>query len=183
MEVIKAFIIYGFLGWTIENSRSLFDPHFSSCNPVYKYFFRGNICFIPILFLYGLGGIFILFLRKNYPNMPLLIKATILVIAFNVIELIGGWVGEKYICNKIDTCWKGHKMWDYRDNPNIYGYIDIKHTIYWIILGLIGYEVYPYLVELPNDILLISMLTIWIIINLLLRLNRKKTDLLKQSKI
>ena len=167
MNIIKAFFIYAFLGWIAENLRYWQYPNYISCNPIFKQIFSKNICYVPFPPSYGLGGIFIYYLHEHYPNLSWLSLVILFILVFNLIELVGGYIGEKYICNKINTCEYKTKMWDYKNTHNFNGYIDVEHSIYWALLGLIGYSIYPYLMRIPNRDLIILMIIIWLIISIM----------------
>lgn len=163
--IIKTFFAYAFLGWAVENIGNWKHKDFISCNPIMKFLFSKNFCFVPFLLAYGIGGIFIMYLWKKYPHLSLLYKLIIFAIGFNVIEIISGYVGEKYICNKINTCEEKNKMWNYNNTTNLNGYVDIEHTIYWILIGYMGYIIYPYIENIAYEKMILLMIIIWIIIS------------------
>ena len=165
-NIIKTFLTYGFLGWTMENIKNWNDEEFMCCNPIFKYYLSRKICFVPFPFCYGLGGLFILYLHKNYPDLSLLAKIILFIIIFNVIELSGGYFAEKCICNNLDTCPEGNKIWNYKGSGNLGGHIDLEHSVYWIALGLIGYYIYPFIEQISIYKLSIIMFIIWIIISI-----------------
>jgi uncharacterized membrane protein len=162
--VVKGYLVYSFLGWTAESIKNWNDDEFISCNPVFKHLFSKDVCWLPFPPAYGLGGVFLGFLWKYFPNMHWITVAIISAILFNVIELIGGYLGEKYLCGKISTCQEGKKMWNYTKGPNIGGHIDLEHTFYWVILGLIGYYTYNFIMGRENTSLFGIFVIVWAII-------------------
>ena len=163
--ILKSFLIYGFLGWVVENVKNYNVPYIS-CTPALKYIFKGDICVTPFMFAYGFAGIFIGYLFSKYPNLSWISRIILFVIIFNIIELVIGYSGEKILCKRIDTCDRGHKMWDYKNTTNLNGYIDIEHSFYWALLGVAGYFIYPYLIKIPNCKLIIYAIMIWIVITI-----------------
>jgi hypothetical protein len=164
MNIFKSYLIYSFLGWTCENLKNINDKNFISCNPIFKYL-SNDICLIPFPPVYGLAGIFIWYLHNYHPNLSLTAKIISFFLVFNMMELIGGYIGEKYVCNHIDTCQVHNKMWNYKKFGNINGYIDIEHSFYWIIMGLIGYYIYPYINKMSSTTLLFSGIIIWSVLS------------------
>lgn len=164
-SAIKAFLSFAFLGWASENIKNWRYKDFLSCNPIYKYYFSKDICFVPFPFAYGLGGLVIWYLWKKYPNMSLLAKAIIFAILFNAIELAGGYIAEKVICKEINTCTDGNRMWNYTNSHNIGGHIDIEHTFYWVVAGMIGYLIWPLIERQSWKTLGIIAVLLWIAIS------------------
>lgn len=165
-SLAKGYLVYSFLGWSAESLKNWNDTSFISCNPVFKYLFSKDICWLPFPPAYGLGGVFIAYLWKHYPNLSLISVAIISAIMFNVIELIGGYLGEKFLCSNISTCQEGNKLWNYTATANIGGYIDVEHTFYWVLLGLVGYYSYPWLMSIDNSKLFITLMIIWLVISI-----------------
>lgn len=70
------------------------------------------------------------------------VRIAIYFIMFNVLELIGGILGEKIICKLVDTCENRTKMWDYsKSTYNIWGYVDLWHAVVWTVLGVVGGQI------------------------------------------
>ena len=134
--IFKVFLTYSFLGWTVENLR---HPKTEAYNSFVRHYLPQTSCLIPFLPIYGLGGLFIMYLYKSHPKLSIACKIILFVLAFNLIEFIGGYISEHCICSQLNTCPAGKKIWDYTGFGNVNGYIDLEHTVYWIILGLIGY--------------------------------------------
>lgn len=166
MDLIKPFFIFSFLGWTIENIKNWNDNKFKPCNAIVTHFTTQKICLYPFPPIYGFGGLFIILMYSYKDQIPLLARLLIYAIVFNVIELIGGYIGEHYICNKVNTCHQGKKMWDYKGGYNYKGYIDLEHTFYWILLGLVGEILYGSMMNYNFTDMAPFMVMIWAIISL-----------------
>jgi len=166
MDLLKPFLIFSFLGWTVENIKNWNDRKFIPCNTLAKYFTSDKICLGPFFPIYGIGGLFIAFMSTYKYQIPILARLLIYAIVFNVIELIGGYIGEHYICNHVNTCQNGAKMWNYKGGYNYKGYIDAEHTFYWILLGLIGELLYESIMDYDISVMAPYILMGWTIISL-----------------
>jgi len=166
MELIKPFYLFSFLGWVVENIKNWNDPTFIPCNTIAKYLTTNKICLYPYFPIYGFGGLFIILMYNYRTQLPLLARIIIYAIMFNVMELIAGYIGEHYICNRVTTCQNGHKMWDYKGGYNYKGYIDLEHTFYWIILGLAGEMVYEYSMDYSFFNIMIFVSIVWAFISI-----------------
>lgn len=166
MELIKPFFLFSFLGWTVENIKNWNDPTFKPCNAIARYLTTDKACLWPFPPIYGVGGLFIMLMYNYRTQIPLLARILIYAIVFNVMELIGGYIGEHYICNHVNTCQSGAKMWNYRGGYNYHGYIDLEHTFYWIVLGLMGEMLYEYLIKYEFTDFVPYMVIIWTVISI-----------------
>lgn len=89
-------------------------------------FFVGGICFILI------GAI-----NEITPKMPLARQMLLSAIIITIIEFISGCI--------LNLC-LGWGIWNYSDEfGNILGQICPKHTIYWLLLSIIGIVVDDYI--------------------------------------
>lgn len=156
------FVLFSSIGWTIENVWNFFYSNFVSCNPVAR-LLSNKVCLIPLIPTYGFAGLTILLVTRYVNYLPY--RLFLYMILFNIGEMIIGLIGKYFICNKISTCQNGDKMWDYRDNPNISGYIDIKHTFYWVILGYLG-ELAIKNIQPDNPKIYIVLIIIYIIVSI-----------------
>ena len=141
MIYLKYFLIFGFFGWIVENIWNIRDNEFR-CSP-YINLLSQKYCPIPFLPIYAFGGLIIVIIVNNVKSR--INRLLLYGLIFNIIEYIGGYIGEEYICKRVSTCAEGNKLWNYNDNPNIKGYIDIKHTLMWFILGFLGESIYIYI--------------------------------------
>ncbi len=139
-NIIKIFLIYGFLGWFLEN---LYLPNKRICTSVVKFVIPKTNCYIPILPVYGFAGIFIALLHEKY-RLNFIELAILFVVTFTLFEYAIGYIGENYVCRHINTCSEKTMFWKYTTSTNVNGYVDLKHTFYWIVLGLVGYYIYPF---------------------------------------
>ena len=106
------------------------------------------------------------YLYFKHRNISWLARIILFIVVFNIIELINGIIAKKIICKHIDTCLYGDRMWNYNNTPNIAGHIDILHTIYWVIGGIVGYLLYPILINIPGCKILIIFIIIWLAITI-----------------
>jgi len=143
---------FSFLGFIVEN---LWNYKELRCNVFSIYISKllslpENICVFPFFPVYGLGGIIIAMVLKLKLNIYG--RLLMYVVLFNLIELGTGIFLQKWVCKKTDdSCFLGNRGWNYTDNPNFRGHIDIKHSIYWMIFGLLGESLY--LNVLSKDVL------------------------------
>lgn len=160
----KYFLLSGIIGWIAENIWNIKDKEFR-CNPIAR-LLSENYCLIPFTPSYAFAGIIIVIANKYIKTQ--LNRLFFYLIIFNMIEFIGGLLGEKILCKNINTCQSGNKLWDYSDNPNLFGHIDIKHSIYWIALGYMGDKIYEYIEEnhINNLNIGITLFAIIIVINI-----------------
>lgn len=107
------FVIYSFLGWTLEVSYALYSQH----KFVNRGFLNGPFC--PI---YGFGSlILIIFLNSFKNNLMLLFIFSVLLTS--LLEYITGYILETVF----NTRW-----WDYDDNAyNIKGRVCLSFSIIW----------------------------------------------------
>lgn len=167
---IKFFFIFGFSGWFLENIINVNNTKFLSCNPIVKK--KSNniskkICIFPFLPIYALSGLGILIIKSKISNIY--IRLLLYIIFFNSIELLVGIYTEKYICNKTGSCAKGDKPWQYDTKYNFLGYIDLEHSIYWLILGFLADKMIDYIIykNISIQTIIIICIIIYIIISLI----------------
>lgn len=157
---LKAFIIFGIIGFLLENL--IFYNQFA-CGPfgTVQLTETCKICLNPFFFMYGIGGLVIsIFSEKIKLNWVL--KSLLYSVVFNVAELIGGEFMMKAICPLPGAqcrAAKGTRGWDYTDKPfNLLGHIDLEHTAYWFVLGFLGEWFYTNYIIKYTFIELISFL-------------------------
>lgn len=89
-------------------------------------FLVGGICFIVI----GL-------INEKTPEIPLLKQMIVSAAIITLIEFISG-------C--ILNIWLGLNIWDYTNEPfNLFGQINVKHTVYWFLLSSVGIIIDDYI--------------------------------------
>jgi uncharacterized membrane protein len=116
-ELISYFIIYSFMGWSLETSVIFIQ---------YGYIEERGFIFGPFCIIYGFGMLLLIILPKPIRNKTLLyfIFSTILITA---LEYFTGFALEA-IFNK--------RWWDYSHLPlNLNGYICFRISILWGILA------------------------------------------------
>lgn len=112
------FYIYCFLGWCVESAIVSFGQ---------KRFVNRGYLTIPMLPIYGLGAVVVLFV--SLPVRDSIILVYILgAIAATILEYITGWLMETTL--KV-------KYWDYTgERGNIKGRICIKSSLFWGVLSI-----------------------------------------------
>src|SRR3989344_4117233 len=113
----------GIFGWVIDTIyRSL----------VAKKYAPGTL--VPFFaIIYGVGAVmlYLFFSSANISFLWSVIGGTVLCVA---LELVGGILSLMVL---------RHRLWDYSASPfNFYGFIDLEHTFYWLILTALYRLVY-----------------------------------------
>lgn len=121
--LIIEFFIFSFIGWVLDLFYNrLIDNH----RWVSTGYFHAPIC--PI---YGIGGVLLVYINKYFAFLSpfwLIIVATFFMIAT---EYLGGKITERVL---------RLRLWDYRQAKfNIDGYIDLVHSICWLLLATVFY--------------------------------------------
>lgn len=118
-ELITYFIIYSFLGWTMESVvRSICEKRLINTG-----FLRGPFC--PI---YGIGAIIMFLFLNNFENRPILLF-------FIAITVLTAW---EYIVGVLLEKMFNTKYWDYSNQKfNFQGRICLTNSICWGILGVV----------------------------------------------
>lgn len=127
LDYIYTFIIVSFIGWVLEyviTQRYKCDTLFKSLT---------NYCF-PLLTIYGLGAIILLFIAKNY-HASLIKKIVISTIIITILECIVGFTSLNY---------NGYHTWNYPSNwlPFCDGYVSLTSIIWWGLLISLFYYIY-----------------------------------------
>lgn len=125
--LILEFLVFSFVGWIIDSGyRSFLDKKWINAG-----YFKGLVC--PI---YGFGGVILLYIFKNFGELPLAMQIILASVAMIMVEYAGGIFSERIL--KI-------KLWDYSSSRfHLGGHIDLLHSFFWILLSIIFYFfVYP----------------------------------------
>jgi len=127
------FLVFSFLGWIL-------DFWYTSIKK--KKLASSAYLNIPLCPLYGFGGI-ALVLLFTYLILPWTTLIAISLIMIISIEYIGGVFCEKFL--KV-------RVWNYSFSKiNFKGYIDLKHSFYWLITILFFYFfIFPQTIILQN---------------------------------
>ncbi len=123
------FIIGGLVGWVIDFVyRRTTDRNVSYVGYL-SYLTKVSVPFLPI---YGFGLIIVYLLHGVLGQTSFLIRLLVYLVALTLLELFGG-LFARYVLKK--------DLWDYSKNRfNLLGIIDLKHSIFWMILGtLVSY--------------------------------------------
>jgi uncharacterized membrane protein len=124
LQYFFIFIIGGLCGWILDTSyRSWVDNHYAP-NTLVSFF----------SIIYGLAAtmLYILFASTEDSFYLQIIIGTLMVI---ILEFFSAIVALKFLKKR---------FWDYSLNRyNIYGFIDAKHSFYWLILVVVYRLIYP----------------------------------------
>lgn len=118
LRYLAYFIVFGLLGWALDTAYRIFAWHEKHGNTYLPYF----------AIIYGIGGVLLLAL---YQLTTLNAPAYIFIggITITILELTAG----AFCVNVL-----GKRMWDYRTSTyNLFGHIDLQHTLYWFIFAAI----------------------------------------------
>lgn len=132
------FLLFAFFGWIIDSSYCSFVTKKLVISGYYK-----NLPFCPI---YGFGGVLIMTSFIRFQSHSPLIIILLTTLAIVLLEYIGGW-----FCDKILK----EKLWDYSDMKfNLNGYINLLHSVYWMILiSIVFIIISPYIEDIENLII------------------------------
>lgn len=133
MDKFIAFIIYSYLGATLEHMSYYISPKEKLlANPIITGF--------P---LYGLGAFLIIYLQQSNVVTSFLVYGFVLSFIEYMVGLHVG-AGTRRKSGEIES-------WDYTGEPfNIRGIISLRHFITWGTLGLIVAKIHPKLIKLIN---------------------------------
>lgn len=128
-EYIIYFFVFSFIGFIFENCIGKYNS-FCGDSTIKKL----KLC-LPLLTIYGFGGIILLFIKKNIIKNNVITFSIISGIILTLMECIGGQI-SLYI-NK-------SKTWDYSYLPFCFcdGYIALPVFFVWIIFSGIFFKVY-----------------------------------------
>lgn len=171
-ELLTYFIIYSFLGWTMESVvRSISERKIINTG-----FLRGPMC--PI---YGIGAIIILlFLNELKNSLLLLFLASIIVLS--VWEYLVGVMLEKMFHTK---------YWDYSDHKfNIKGRVCLTNSICWGILGVVFVKyIHPFIegivinIDINIRYIVVSIITILFLTDMILSIIKVKNIKITLEKV
>jgi uncharacterized membrane protein len=139
IEYIICFFICALFGWIYEkiilkrNIKKVLDLNF--CDDIILK--KLHLC-LPLINIYGLGGVLLLFVKKNIILNNIFVFSLISGILLTILECIGG-----KICLMIHN----DKLWDYsRDYMNFCdSFCSLRVFIIWIIMSVIFFKSYDYL--------------------------------------
>lgn len=128
LKYIIIFFIFSILGWIYEYV--LFDRHKS--DDLTKKLFNINL---PILQLYGLGGVVLLLIYENTGDYSMVLKLIIAAIILNSMECICGLISYNFF---------GYQLWKYGDNmiPMCSGYISLVAGLWWVFLSFVIFKLF-----------------------------------------
>ena len=127
IKYIIIFLIFSFLGWLYEYT--LFNR--DKPDGVTK---KLTGISIPILPIYGIGGVMLLFIYDYLKNYTLFTKIIVAAISINIMECLSGLMSYEFY---------GYQTWKYNDNmiPTCYGYISLITMIWWVFLIVVIYKI------------------------------------------
>jgi uncharacterized membrane protein len=130
IEYIIYYIVFALIGWLFENI------FIRKKNPLCGDEFMNEIgvC-LPLLTMYGLGGITLLFIKKNMIKDNIILFSIISGTILTVIECIGGQISELYTKNK---------RWNYSNYPLAMcnGYIALPVFILWSVSSAVFFKIH-----------------------------------------
>ena len=126
MEYILVYLLSGFIGWNIENIYNKNKTTICDDTINNKYL---HIC-APFLNLWGVGGVILLLISKQFSKIDILILSIMTGIFLTLIEGIAGLLSYKI---------NGIRTWNYDKNfyPMLCGYIALDILVYWIMLSFV----------------------------------------------
>jgi uncharacterized membrane protein len=129
IEYILYFFVFSFIGWIFENLIGL-RHHF--CGD--EIMGHCNIC-LPMLTIYGIGGITLLFIKKNMIKNNIIIFSIVSGIILTIVECI---------CGQISSYINKRKTWNYDQFPLAIcdGYVSLPVFLLWIIGSAIFFKLY-----------------------------------------
>jgi len=119
MDYLFTFISTSIVGWILE----YFITSQYKCDTLLKSL--TNAC-LPLLTVYGLGGMTLLFITKNYHG-SFISKVIISTIVLSLLECFIGKLSFKF---------NGYHTWEYDNKwlPICDGYVSIVSSIWWMVL-------------------------------------------------
>jgi uncharacterized membrane protein len=117
LKYIIIFIVFSVLGWMYEYM--LFNR--TGPDGITKKLFDFNL---PILPIYGVAGVLLLFIHENFNSYSMLQKVIIASILLNFMECLFGLSSYEFY---------GYQTWKYESNtiPMCHGYISLLTWIWW----------------------------------------------------
>jgi uncharacterized membrane protein len=128
-EYLIYFFVFSFIGWIFENLIGKYNS-FCGDNTIKKL----KLC-LPLLTIYGLGGMILLFIKKNIIKNNIISFSFVSGVILSVLECIAGQA-SLYI-NK-------RKTWNYNYLPITLcdGYVALPVFFVWIIFSGIFFKVH-----------------------------------------
>lgn len=135
-KYIIVFITFSIIGWLYEYLITGKRQCFSLLKE------RFNIC-LPVLPIYGVGGIILLYIHLNYKDLSFIQRVLIASILINIIECLSGLLSLQI---------NGHKTWNYYHHGISYckGYISLITIIWWTFLITIFYGLLEFKLKLKK---------------------------------
>jgi uncharacterized membrane protein len=131
IEYIICFFVCAFLGWLIEQSIS----NYEYCSDILLK--KIKLC-LPITLIYGLGGIILLFIKRNLILDNILKFSLVSGIMLTIIECIGG---------KLSKILTEKRLWNYKKHFMNFcdGYCSLQIFLSWIFLSGIFFKSHNYI--------------------------------------
>lgn len=124
---IIVFILFAVIGW-------IYEYHFfgkDAPDRVSSKFLNVNL---PILPIYGVGGVLLYYITTNYIHLSILHRTIIATIIITIFECVAGQVS--FLLNRFNT-------WSYADHQmsTCSGYISLETSLWWAFLIYIGFYI------------------------------------------
>jgi len=129
-KVLLYFLVFGFFGWIFETLFVWIEYGKFTCR---GYLFQGPVVWgLPLIELYGFGGVIMAVLFGHWKNRPVKIFLAGMT-AMTLLELVGS-----YLCTSLLKT----RYWDYSNNfMNFKGRICLSSSIAWGTLSVIGISI------------------------------------------
>lgn len=126
IKYIIVFIIFSLLGWLYEYSAFNRIRSFDATKQLF------NID-LPILPIYGVGGLLLLLIYEKLESYTLLTKVLVAGVIINLMECVLG------ICSYY---FYGHQTWKYDNSnmPSCYGYVSVFTGLWWLLLSFVFFK-------------------------------------------
>ena len=132
LKYLLIFLVFANLGWIYEvmilnlNSKDTICKSFTDIP-------------VPILSIYGFGGILIYLIYSNFKNLTFVQKVLLTTIIVNIMECVAGQISWRI---------NGYKTWNYEGISKCTlcdGYISLETIIWWTVLVIFVFMFFDWL--------------------------------------
>ncbi len=138
---ILEFLLFAFLGWVADLMVWIVDMAINGWD--IKKFTPGGYFRAPFCPIYGVGGLILIFIFEYFSTLPYFLLIIFGTLAMILLEYFGGIFSEKALMVR---------LWDYSKSKfNVGGYIDARHSFYWLVLVAFSYfYIFPLVLKLES---------------------------------
>lgn len=129
LQLVGLFLLFSLLGFLFEYLIGAQTADNICGDSVMEFF---NIC-APLLTIYGLGMLLLIFLRYLLPDMNILLLTIIATMIITAFECGSGLLSLRY---------NGRKTWNYGNGSFCNGYIHPQVSAVWFLIIFIFYTIY-----------------------------------------